>query len=221
MEGELPLVTRKTLTWRFALGILRTGYGLFWRRQVIGHENVPREGPVILVGNHQSFLDIPLMAIAVDHRHVAFAARRSLIDNPFLRFIFARVGVILVDPSRGDRATLRRMIEHVEAGDALGIFPEGTRSLDGELSEPKKGALLVARTTGAPIIPCAISGTREAWPRGGRWPRPGKVCIEFAAAVDGSRPDALDVAWQSIAAMLSKPSEPDFEASDQATHNNP
>jgi 1-acyl-sn-glycerol-3-phosphate acyltransferase len=161
------------------------------------------------------------MAIAVDHRHVAFAARRSLIDNAFLRFIFARVGVILVEPGRGHRATLRRMIEHVEAGDALGIFPEGTRSLDGDLSDPKKGALLVARTTGAPIIPCAISGTREAWPRGGRWPRRGKVCIEFAAAVDGSRPDALDVAWQSISAMLSKPSEPDFGPSDQAIHNNP
>jgi len=174
MEGELPLVTRKTLTWRFALGILRAGQLLFWRRQVIGHENVPREGPVILLGNHQSFLDIPLMAIAVDHRHVAFAARRSLVDNSILRFIFARVGVILVEPGRGDRAALRRMIEHVEAGDALGIFPEGTRSLDGELSEPKKGALLVARSTGAPIIPCAITGTREAWPRGGALAPPWK-----------------------------------------------
>lgn len=221
MQGELPLVTRKTLTWRLALGILRTVYFLFWPRQVIGHEHVPRDGPVILVGNHQSFLDIPLMAIAVDHRHVAFAARRSLIDNPFLRFIFARVGVILVDPGRGERAALRRMIAHVQAGNALGIFPEGTRSPDGKLREPKKGALLVARSTGATIIPCAVSGTRQAWPRGGRWPRPGKVRIEFAAAVDGSRPDALDVAWRCIAAMLAKSADADSSASDQPVHHNP
>jgi len=221
MQGDLPLVTRKTWTWRCALAVLRVGYFLFWRRSVVGHQHVPRSGPVILVSNHQSFLDIPLMAIAVDHRHVAFAARRSLVDNAFLRFVFARVGVILVDPGRGDRSVLRRMIEHVEAGDALGIFPEGTRSADGELLEPKKGALLVARTTGAPIIPCAVSGTREAWPRGARWPRPGKVRIEFAAAVDGSRPDALDVAWERIASMLAESSEAASSASDTSIHNNP
>ncbi len=195
-------VTHKTLTWRWALAILHVGYFLFWPRTVVGRENIPRKGPAIIVTNHVSFLDIPLVAVGVLHRHVAFAARRSLTQNSFLRYIFARVGVILVDPGKGDRGTLRQMIEHVEAGDILGIFPEGTRSQDGQLKQPKKGAALVARSTGAPIIPCAVSGTHEAWPRGQKWPRPGKVRIEFAAPVDGSSPDALDVAWERVAAML-------------------
>lgn len=200
--GAEPLVIRKTWVWRLIMAFVHVLYTVVWPTRVEGRGRVPRRGPVVIVANHQSFLDIPLVARAVLHRHVAFVARRSLARSAPLGWVMRKTGTILIDRDRGDRAALRRMVAHLEAGDVVAVFPEGTRSPDGGLGRPKKGALLAARLAGAPIVPCALDGSGAAWPRRARLPRPGRLTARFGPQVDPESPDALERTWGAIGAML-------------------
>lgn len=184
------------------MGTLHVLYTLLWPTKVRGRNRVPRSGRIVVVANHQSFLDIPLVAKGVLHRHVAFVARDSLASSSFLAFVMRNCGAILIGRGRADRGALRSMVAHLEAEDAVAIFPEGTRSPDGLLRAPKKGALVAARKAGAAIVPCAVVGTHRAWPRGRRFPRPGRVEVRFGDPIDSSRPDALEVTWTAIAELL-------------------
>lgn len=202
---ERPPITHKTLTWRASMAALHVLYTIVWPTRVVGRERVPRSGRLVLVANHQSFLDIPLLAKGVLRRHVAFVARDSLARSRFLAFIMRHCGAILIGRGRADRAALRAMVAHLKAEDAIAIFPEGTRTPDGRLQVPKKGALVAARMAGAPILPCAIRGSHGAWPRGARFPHPHRLEVEFGAPIDSARPDALEATWAAIAEMLGEP----------------
>ena len=201
MAARQPVV-HKTWIWRVSLTLLHLAYALFWPLRVQGRHKIPARGPVILVANHVSFLDIPLVAIAVLHRHVAFVARRSLTQGALLRIVLSGAGTILVEPGKPDRAALKAMQTHLELGGLVGVFPEGTRSEDGALKPPKKGVSVVARKTQAAIIPCAVLGTYQAWPRRSRWPKPGRLEVRFGDPVDGSRADALEQAWDQISKLI-------------------
>jgi len=197
---DKPLI-RKTIVWRLIMGTVHVLYAVIWPTRVFGRDRVPRQGRVLIVANHQSFLDIPLVCKGVLHRHVAFVARDTLAKTRWLKFVLKHTGAILIDRTRGDRAALRAMARHLEAGDAVAIFPEGTRSRDGQLGQPKKGALLAARMAQAPILPCAVEGTIKAWPRGSR-PRPARIAVHFGELIDSSDADAMERTWSSIASML-------------------
>lgn len=203
-EPSAP-ITHKTLTWRVCMGTLHVLYTLLWPTRIVGRDRVPRSGRIVVVANHQSFLDIPLVAKGVLRRHVSFVARDSLARSRFLAFVMRNCGAILIGRGRADRGALRSMIAHLEAEDAIAIFPEGTRSPDGLLRTPKKGALVAARKAGAAIVPCAVVGTHRAWPRGRRFPRPGRVEVRFGDPIDSTRPDALEVTWAAVAELLGQP----------------
>jgi 1-acyl-sn-glycerol-3-phosphate acyltransferase len=189
---ERPRVlTRKTLIYRFVRTSVDLTYRIVFRRRVEGRENLPMQGPVLLALNHQSFLDIPLVAGSTT-RHVSFVARESLARSRPLGWLMRQCGAVLIQRGKPDRAALREMVAHLEAGDCVAVFPEGTRSSDGRLQPFRAGALLAARLSGAPVVPAAIRGTIEAWPRGARWPRPRRVSLSFAPAVDPNLPDALE-----------------------------
>ena len=119
--------------------------------------------------------------------------------------VMRHTGAVLIERGKPDRAALRTMVAHLEAEDALAIFPEGTRSHDGSLLPPKKGALLAARLAGAPIVPCAVDGTHRAWPRSARLPRPGRLQVTFGDCIDPAREDALEATWAALAGMLGQP----------------
>jgi len=206
--GEPALVTRKTLVWRATMACLHVLYTLLWPTRVEGRERVPRAGRLVIVANHQSFLDIPLVARAVLHRHIAFVARDTLARSSLLGFVMRHCGTILLARGQADRAALRAMVAHLEAEDVVAVFPEGTRSPDGRLQPPKKGALVAARLAGAPILPCAIAGSYRAWPRGARFPRPGRLSARFGRPVDSARPDALEATWAQLAELLGEPAPP-------------
>jgi 1-acyl-sn-glycerol-3-phosphate acyltransferase len=173
----------------------------YFRRRVAGVEHLPRDGGVLIAANHQSYLDIPLIAVAVP-RHVSFVARRSLANWSWLAYVMRQCGAVLVEPGKADRAALREMARHLEAGDCVAIFPEGTRTPDGRLQEFKQGALLAARSAKVPIVPCAIRGTFEAWGKGKSFPRPRRIELRFAAPVDAAAPDALERTRAAILALL-------------------
>ena len=132
--------------------------------RVINREAIPPSGGLILAMNHQSFLDPPLAGIACD-REVYFLARKSLLEIPVLGGLLLDLNVIPYDQEGGDMSALKSVIRVVKGGDAVLVFPEGTRSRDGRLLPAQSGLGLVVAKTLAPVVPMRIFGAHEAFPR--------------------------------------------------------
>lgn len=136
-------------------------------RRVVGRRNVPKTGGVLLVANHASFLDIPAVGGSIG-RHVSFVARESLGKNRFLAWLIPRVGTILIRRGEADRGALRSIVERLQQGGAVLMFPEGTRSPDGRVHAFKGGAVYAAQRAGATIVPVGVRGTDRAMGRSGK-----------------------------------------------------
>ncbi len=201
-SSEVPseVIVHSTLAFLVGRFATRVVWGLLFRPLMEGRERLPRSGGALLCANHQSVLDIPLVA-NLTRRHVSFVARDSLARFKPLGWLMRRSGVVLVRRGESDRAALREMVAHLLRGDLLAVFPEGTRSTDGTLGRFRRGALLAAQQAGVPVVPIGIRGTFEAWPRGARLPRPRRVGVRIGQAVDPSTPDALEAVRTQIAAL--------------------
>src|SRR2546423_15508223 len=139
---------------------------LFFRLRIIYRERMIQTGPVILAMNHQSYLDPPLAGITCD-RAIYFLARRTLIDVPVLGWLLPKLNVIPVNQEGIDRSALKALIRVLKSGNAALVFPEGARTLDGDLQPAQPGLGLVIAKTLAPVVPMRIFGAHEALPRGG------------------------------------------------------
>lgn len=208
-SGDSTSLPRKTWVWRGIMGVTHALTRTLYPTRVQGVEHVPLTGGALIVANHQSVLDIPLIARAAHRRHLTFVARSTLAGSRVLAFILDRCQAILIDRDRGDRVALTSMIERLEAGALVVIFPEGKRSRDGELGIPKKGALLAARRAGVPIVPCAVDGSFRAMPPGARFPRPTRIRVSFGGPVSSADRDALQHTWGEISSLLGQP-EPEL-----------
>jgi 1-acyl-sn-glycerol-3-phosphate acyltransferase len=148
-----------------------------------GLGNVPREGAVILAGNHPSYLDPVLVGIGVD-RTIYFMAWDALFKVPLLGWLIRKIGAFPVDIRRGKGETAyRKAIEVLERGDALGIFPEGQRSEQGPMGELKTGVARMAIETGSPIVPITIGGAFRAWPKWKILPKPAKIIVRYHSPI--------------------------------------
>jgi 1-acyl-sn-glycerol-3-phosphate acyltransferase len=123
-------------------------------------------GPVILAMNHQSYLDPPLAGITCD-RPIYFLARRTLAEVPLLGWLLPKLNVIPVNQEGIDRSALKTLIRVLKSGNATLVFPEGARTLDGNLQAAQPGLGLVIAKTLAPVVPMRIFGAHQALPRGG------------------------------------------------------
>ena len=130
-------------------------------------ERIIEEGGVILAMNHESYLDPPLAGISC-RREIHYLARKTLLDWPILGPIFPKLNVIPVDQERADMSALKTVIRLVKAGHGTIVFPEGSRTLDGNFLPALPGIGLVIAKTRCPVVPMRIFGAREAFPRGGR-----------------------------------------------------
>ena len=139
---------------------------LFFRLRVIHPERMLQNGPVILAMNHQSYLDPPLAGTTCD-RAIHFLARRTLLDVPLLGWLLPRLNVIPVNQEGIDRSALKSLIRILKAGNAALVFPEGSRTTDGNLQPAEPGLGLIIAKTLAPVVPMRIFGAHEALPRGG------------------------------------------------------
>ena len=135
--------------------------------QVVHRERIIEEGGVILAMNHQSYLDPPLAGIAC-RREIHYLARKTLLEWPVLGPIFPKLRVIPVNQERADMSALKTVIKLIRAGECTVVFPEGARTLDGELQPAQPGLGLIIAKTLAPVVPMRIFGAYEAFPRGGK-----------------------------------------------------
>ena len=139
---------------------------LLFRFRVIHRERMIQSGPVILAMNHQSYLDPPLAGSTCD-RPIYFLTRRTLMDVPLLGRVLPKLNVIPVNQEGVDRSAIKAVIRVLQAGNGVLVFPEGSRTLDGNLQPAEPGLGLIIAKTLAPVVPMRIFGAREALPRGG------------------------------------------------------
>jgi len=154
-------------------------FNTFFRIEAFGQEKVPMSGPFLLAANHVSYLDPPAVGVSFP-RPIHYFARNTLFRGPF-SYILPRVNAVPVDnQGDGDLGAIRTAMKVLNRGDGLLVFPEGTRSYDGNFMEPKRGIGLLACRAGVPVIPARIYGTRKALGRGQifpRWHQPIQVCF--------------------------------------------
>jgi len=151
----------------------------------LGEERVPREGPAVIAANHPSYLDPILLSLQVE-RPIRFMAWDALFKVPVLGALIRAFGAFPVDVRRGHgRAAYERARSLVEAGEVVGLFPEGKRSRTGWM-EPslREGAARLALETGAPLIPATISGAYRAWPHYQSLPRPARIRVRYHDPID-------------------------------------
>ena len=175
--------------------------------KVYGVEHVPTDGGVLLLSNHQSNLD-PVMVGVQLRRPVSFLAKSELFKPWGFRWLIRNLGAFPVRQGAGDVGAVRETIARLKEGRLLTVFPEGSRTHDGELMPLQTGFALIVRRAGVPIVPVAIEGTFAAWPRGQLLPRMAPVRVSFGRPLDVSdcKPaeivDRVDAALRTLMADL-------------------
>jgi 1-acyl-sn-glycerol-3-phosphate acyltransferase len=156
---------------------------LYWRVEARGVHHVPDTGAVLLVANHSSLADPPLIAGLIRRRRVSFLAKAELFRLPLFGRLIRALGANPVRREGGDPAALRTALRVLDSEGALLVFPEGTRGPEGTLRPGKPGAGMLAALSQAAVVPVYVSGSGRAWPRGRRWPRPTKVTVTFGPPI--------------------------------------
>jgi 1-acyl-sn-glycerol-3-phosphate acyltransferase len=141
-------------------------YGMYFRGEVVGVENLPQSGSFLIAANHASLLDPPLIGSQVP-RQIAYFARKTLWKPGFASWWLDKVGTIPVDRDGGqDVSAIKRVLRALKDNKGLILFPEGTRTANGALQEPKAGVGLIVCRSQVPVVPVRIFGSFEAFGKG-------------------------------------------------------
>lgn len=184
--------------------------------EVDGAGNVPADGPVILAANHLSFIDSPVLMFETP-RTASILGKAEYLDSAVTGALFPAAGMIPVDRSgRGVAWSMRIACDRLRAGEAVAIFPEGTRARDSLLHRGHPGVAHLMLRTGSPVVPVGIIGTDAVQPPGARIPRRAPITLRFGAPLDpgrwhGRRPTAstrreiTDEVMAAIGALTGQP----------------
>ncbi|MBF0494238.1 MAG: 1-acyl-sn-glycerol-3-phosphate acyltransferase [Candidatus Omnitrophica bacterium] len=167
---------------RLFAGILRLAFGVFWRLKVSGTENIPVEGKCILCVNHGSFLDAFIVEASVPaslRKSLYFVGFKAYFEQPLIRNIIKYIRVIPIDSGTHFVQAMQATSYVLRNHKIVCIFPEGQRTIDGEVKEFKKGVGILAKELNIPLVPVLITGSYESWPRTKPLPRPHPIKITF------------------------------------------
>ncbi len=156
----------------FSKVVVRSMARMLWRARVVGSENVPAGGPLIVACNHLSYLDPPLLGCLCPRR-ISYMAKKELFAVPVLGMVIRALGAYAVDRSGSAAAAIKRSLRVLGSGGAVGIFPEGTRNRRGVVA-PQTGVAILAVLAQVPVLPACIRGTDRAL-------RLGRIEVAFGA----------------------------------------
>ena len=176
-EPVANLVLYHLFKWSLVSPLLHT----YFRGRIYGAEKVPKSGAAIVVSNHASYFDPPIISNSMG-RPVAFMAKEELFRVPVLKNAIKLYGAYPVDRNGSDRAAIRSAIKVLQAGWLTGVFLEGTRTKDGRITNPKLGAALIAAKAQVPLIPVSLWGTDKIL-SGSSLPRPVPLTIRIGDAI--------------------------------------
>lgn len=167
-------------------------FSLYNGLRVVGREHIP-DYPVIVASNHASNIDPPLIG-GIFPRRLRYLAKESLFRNPVLGFLISALGAIPVSREDSQRAgaVLKLLLDRLNEGESILLFPEGTRSRDGKLQPLEGGVAFLSVKSGVPILPVYIGGSRDVCPPGSSFPHPARLVVRIAAPIspdDGAKSD--------------------------------
>lgn len=147
--------------YKFGHWLCRILFDTLWRLKIIGQENIPERGGAIIASNHISFFDPPLIGSAIK-REIHYLAKEELFRYPILGWIIKQVNVHPLRRGKQDIRAFKTALHLLQQGQMLLVFPEGTRSLTGELQKAKPGAAMLAVRAQVPIVPTFVWNTQQA-----------------------------------------------------------
>ncbi|CCQ62463.1 lysophospholipid acyltransferase family protein [Crocosphaera watsonii WH 8501] len=180
-------------------------YGYF-RGRVYGQENVPKKYPLVVVSNHASYFDPPLLASCIG-RPVAFMAKEELFKVPLLKEGIRLYGAYPVKRGAGDRSAIRSALTALKDGWLVGIFLQGTRTIDGGIDDPKLGAAMIAAKAQVPLLPVSLWGTEKILKKGSPIPRPVPLTIRIGEVIqppESNKRQALETVTQKCATVINE-----------------
>jgi 1-acyl-sn-glycerol-3-phosphate acyltransferase len=170
------------LAWyRFVHYLFATLFAVLWTWRATGRGNMPGNGGVLLVANHLSFLDVFVLGIPL-RRPLNYVARSTLF-LPGLGFLIRSVGGFPIQREGMGASGMKETLRRLRSGGIVTLFPEGTRSADGELGPLKQGIAVLVSRAGVPVVPAGIAGTYESWPRSRVIPIPCPVRIHYGRPI--------------------------------------
>ncbi len=177
---------RRNWVWLSLQAVMRLVFALWLRYRARGHDRITHRGGMLLIINHQSFLD-PLLVGVPLRRPVSFVARDNLFRVPVVGWVLRNTYVLPINRESAGTAVLREMISRLKAGFWVGIFPEGTRSPDGKLGEIKPGFLAMLRRANVPVCPVGIAGADRALGRHHKLPHFSTVRVVFGEPISAEQ----------------------------------
>jgi len=163
--------------------------------KVYGGQNIPPTGGVLIASNHQSYLDPPVLASQL-RRPLSFLSKSELFENPYFGWLIRNLNAYPVRQGEGDVGAVKETIRRLQEGHVLNIFPEGSRTEDGELQPLASGIALVIRRAGVPVVPAVLDGSYQAWPKSQKLPRPHPIRVMFGPPMHLSKLRAPEIVKQ-------------------------
>jgi len=182
-SGEHHDIPRRSFLYEALQILAGIGSRVFFDLKVKGLEHLPKSGGVLVVSNHQSYLDPVVLAVKT-HRPFAYLADADLFKFKPFAWLIRSLNAFPVKQGKGDVGAMKEVIRLLNDGWVLNVFPEGTRTASGELEEVQPGVALMIRRTSVPVVPAVIYGAYAAWPRHRLLPRTGKVRVLYGPPID-------------------------------------
>lgn len=167
-----------TRFWKSCWVIARTSAIVFFDLKAYGTKNVPRAGGALLLTNHQSYLDPVMFGVNLP-RSLSYLAKSELFRNRFFRWLISNLHAFPVRQGKGDKGAIEETIRRLREGHLLNLYPEGSRSEDGEIGPIQRGVAVILKRTNVPIVPAVIDGSFAAWPKGKPIFRPHPVRVLY------------------------------------------
>ncbi|MEH2072079.1 MAG: lysophospholipid acyltransferase family protein [Nostoc sp.] len=178
----------------------------YFRGKIYGAENVPRWGSLVVVSNHASYFDPPIVSNCL-RRPVAYMAKEELFNIPILAQAIKLYGAYPVSRGSADRNAIRSALEYLNNSWAVGVFLQGTRTPDGRITDPKRGALLLAAKAKAPILPVSVWGTEKILEKGSKIPRKVPITVRIGNLIEApssSNKEELETLTQKCTTVINQ-----------------